>query len=363
MVRILPGFWAQDLPRPVGCPRGSNPGQEKLRTRKKNFRSAHYGECFAETLFLQGFQRRSYPGEKFFVAVTVIQGYFPTRLTCLLGLEAKLSSRAEASKWTRPGCRWTGTRSGFPVGPRLAPDPVQLPSRNRLDSSWFPAPAREREPPQEKFEDSWHATRKLLSWGGTHSPPAREQWGRGGLGYRHLWLHGALRSRLRCPLLKSGPLKHQLRHVNTSEGFFFFFFFVPKSIGIRHCSIQQLERRSEDPWTSRVAQWYRMSGMWETWVRFLRGEDLLRRVWQPTPALLSGEFHGLRNLAGYSPWSSKESGHDLATKTPPPRIYTKWDLSKQKRAVPSIILSSKTVGVGHWEVTFLYGVVGVCQVD
>ena len=114
--------------------------------RKKNFRSAHYGECFAETRLLQGIRkRRSYPGEKFFVAVTVIQGYFPIRLTCLLGLEAKLSSR-EASNWTRPGCRWTGTRSGFPVGPRLAPDPVQLPSRNRLDSSWFPAPVREREP-------------------------------------------------------------------------------------------------------------------------------------------------------------------------------------------------------------------------
>ena len=32
-----------------------------------------------------------------------------------------------------------------------------------------------------------------------------------------------------------------------------------------------------------------------------------RRAWQPTPVFLPGEFHGLRNLAGYSPWGRKES--------------------------------------------------------
>ena len=31
-----------------------------------------------------------------------------------------------------------------------------------------------------------------------------------------------------------------------------------------------------------------------------------RRVWQPTPVFLSGEFHGQRSLAGYSPWGCKE---------------------------------------------------------
>jgi len=31
-----------------------------------------------------------------------------------------------------------------------------------------------------------------------------------------------------------------------------------------------------------------------------------RRKRQPTPVFLPGEFHGLRNLAGYSPWSYKE---------------------------------------------------------
>ena len=31
-----------------------------------------------------------------------------------------------------------------------------------------------------------------------------------------------------------------------------------------------------------------------------------RRNWQPTPVCLSGEFHGQRSLAGYSPWGRKE---------------------------------------------------------
>ena len=32
-----------------------------------------------------------------------------------------------------------------------------------------------------------------------------------------------------------------------------------------------------------------------------------RRKWQHTPIFLSGKAHGQRNLAGYSPWSHKES--------------------------------------------------------
>ena len=32
-----------------------------------------------------------------------------------------------------------------------------------------------------------------------------------------------------------------------------------------------------------------------------------RRKWLPTPVLLPGEFHGQRNLVGYSPWGRKES--------------------------------------------------------
>ena len=31
------------------------------------------------------------------------------------------------------------------------------------------------------------------------------------------------------------------------------------------------------------------------------------REWQPSPVFLPGEFHEQRSLAGYSPWSRKES--------------------------------------------------------
>ena len=42
-------------------------------------------------------------------------------------------------------------------------------------------------------------------------------------------------------------------------------------------------------------------------VQSLGGEDLWRRVWQPTPVFLPGESHGQRRLMGYSPWGHKES--------------------------------------------------------
>ena len=32
-----------------------------------------------------------------------------------------------------------------------------------------------------------------------------------------------------------------------------------------------------------------------------------RREWLPTPVFLPGESHGQKSLAGYSPWSHKES--------------------------------------------------------
>ena len=35
---------------------------------------------------------------------------------------------------------------------------------------------------------------------------------------------------------------------------------------------------------------------------------LWRKKWQPTPAILPGEFHGQRSLAGYSLWGHQESG-------------------------------------------------------
>ena len=46
-----------------------------------------------------------------------------------------------------------------------------------------------------------------------------------------------------------------------------------------------------------------------TWV----GKITWRRAWQPTPGFLPGASHGQRNLAGYSPWSCKESDMTEAT--------------------------------------------------
>ena len=43
---------------------------------------------------------------------------------------------------------------------------------------------------------------------------------------------------------------------------------------------------------------------------FLDGKEKTttrNRKWQPTPVLLPGKSHGLRSLAGYSPWGHKES--------------------------------------------------------
>ena len=39
----------------------------------------------------------------------------------------------------------------------------------------------------------------------------------------------------------------------------------------------------------------------ETRVQFLSQEDPLEKEWQPTTAILPGESHGQRSLAGYSP--------------------------------------------------------------
>ena len=59
---------------------------------------------------------------------------------------------------------------------------------------------------------------------------------------------------------------------------------------------------------SQVAQGVKyLPAMLETWVQSLGLEDPLEKERQPTPVFLPGEFHGQRSLAGYSPWSGKES--------------------------------------------------------
>ena len=54
-----------------------------------------------------------------------------------------------------------------------------------------------------------------------------------------------------------------------------------------------------------------------------------RRKWQPTLVLLPGKSHGLRSLAGYSPWSQRVR-RDLVTKTLPPSLsgHTPWAQSE-----------------------------------
>ena len=48
-----------------------------------------------------------------------------------------------------------------------------------------------------------------------------------------------------------------------------------------------------------------LPAMKETWVQSLGQEDPLEKG-MDTPVFLPREFHGQRNLAGYSPWSLKE---------------------------------------------------------
>ena len=59
---------------------------------------------------------------------------------------------------------------------------------------------------------------------------------------------------------------------------------------------------------SLVAQMVKnLPAMQETWVRLLGLEEPLEESMQSTPVFLPGEFHGQRNMAGYSPWGCKES--------------------------------------------------------
>ena len=53
-----------------------------------------------------------------------------------------------------------------------------------------------------------------------------------------------------------------------------------------------------------------------------------RRAWHPTPVSLPGESHGQRSLAGYSPWSHKES--DTTEATAHTLIYIHYSALKGK---------------------------------
>ena len=74
------------------------------------------------------------------------------------------------------------------------------------------------------------------------------------------------------------------------------------------------------------------------WVRFLSQEDPLKEEMQPTPVFLSGESHGQRSLAGYSPWGCKGVRHDLVTKQQQKNI-----MSEEKNLERITV-----VGVSEW---------------
>ena len=69
------------------------------------------------------------------------------------------------------------------------------------------------------------------------------------------------------------------------------------------CNIQQL---LDFPGGSGVKNPPAMQETQEMMVPSLGGEDPWRRAWQATPVFLSGESHGQRSLAGYSPQGHKE---------------------------------------------------------
>ena len=52
----------------------------------------------------------------------------------------------------------------------------------------------------------------------------------------------------------------------------------------------------------------------ETWVQSLVGKIPWRRAWQPTPALLSGEFSWTEAPGGLQSMGSQRVGHDHVTK-------------------------------------------------
>ena len=49
------------------------------------------------------------------------------------------------------------------------------------------------------------------------------------------------------------------------------------------------------------------AGHVRSWFDAWIGNISWSKKWQPAPVFLPGKFHGQRSLAGYNPWSHKES--------------------------------------------------------
>ena len=80
--------------------------------------------------------------------------------------------------------------------------------------------------------------------------------------------------------------------------------------------------------------------MQETWFGPWVGKTLWRREWQLTPAFLPGEFHGQRNLAGYSPWGCKESDKNEQLTLGMKKCLTSSDIHKCREEPPCHTLFS-----------------------
>ena len=79
-----------------------------------------------------------------------------------------------------------------------------------------------------------------------------------------------------------------------------------------------------------------------------------RRKWQPAPELLPGKPHGQRSLVGYSPWSCKTVGHDLAmNKDNELQGQETWSLPVSWSCIPSPVPSKAVLPTGSYEVTML----------
>ena len=56
-----------------------------------------------------------------------------------------------------------------------------------------------------------------------------------------------------------------------------------------------------------IPEWFSYKTSVRDWIVYPPNSfiEIFTPKWQPTPVFLSGESHGQRSLAGYSPWGSK----------------------------------------------------------
>ena len=80
----------------------------------------------------------------------------------------------------------------------------------------------------------------------------------------------------------------------------------------------------------------------DPWVR----KFSCRRKWQPTPVLLPGKSHGLRSLAGYSPWGCKRVGQRVGyglSRQLKPDIYFTWYRTSVHMPLGVLVMTSRYI--------------------